>query len=40
MLKNIKSSYFIKLIYIYVDEKHKLKMEWELLENMIMYLEN
>ena len=26
MLKNIKSLYFIKLIYIYVDEKQKLKI--------------
>ena len=26
MLKNIKSSYFIKIIFLYFDEKRKLKL--------------
>ena len=26
MLKNIKSSYFIKLIFVYIDERQKLKL--------------
>ena len=26
MLKNIKSSYFIKIIFVFLDEKQKLKL--------------